>query len=124
MNRKLLLVILSLAFAAMVYAQGAKPLTVTGYLIDNTCEDSAKDASRAKTHSVSCALMDNCEKSGYSVVTEDNKRYKLSDKGEGMAADLLKNTKTTKGVKVTVEGNYNGTELDVTKITEVAAKEN
>jgi len=68
--------------------------------------------------------MDNCEKSGYSVVTEDNKRYKLSDKGEGMAADLLKNTKTTKGVKVTVEGNYNGTELDVTKITEVAAKEN
>jgi len=124
MNRKLLVVILSLAFAAMVYAQGAKPLTVTGYLIDNSCEDSAKDAARAKTHSTSCALMDNCAKSGFSVVTEDNKRYKLSDKGEGMAADLLKNTKTTKGVKVTVEGNYNGTELDVTKISEIAAKEN
>jgi hypothetical protein len=120
MNRKLLVIILSLAFAAIVYAQGSKPLTVTGYLIDNACEDSAKDATRAKGHSTSCALMDNCEKSGYSVVTEDNKRYKLSEKGDGMAAELLKNTKTTKGVKVTVEGNYNDTELDVTKISEVS----
>src|ERR1700749_3396578 len=108
MNRKLLVIMLSLAFAAVLYAQDAKPLTVTGYLIDNTCEDSAKDASRAKGHTTSCALMDNCAKSGYSVVTEDNKRYKLSEKGEGMAAELLKNTKTTKGVKVTAEGNYNG----------------
>ena len=120
MNRKVLVVVLSLAFAAMLYAQSPKPLTVTGYLIDNACSE-GKDVARAKTHSTSCALMDSCEKSGYSVVTDDNKHYKLSEKGEGMAADLLKNTKTTKGVKVTVEGNYNGTELDVTKITEVGA---
>ena len=125
MNRKLLVVMLSLAFAAIVYAQNSKPLTVTGYLIDNACADSAKDLGpRAKGHSVSCALMDSCEKSGYSVVTEDNKRYKLSEKGEGMAAELLKSTKTTKGVKVTAEGNYNGSELDVTKLTEVTASSN
>jgi hypothetical protein len=119
MNRKLLVVILSLAFAAMLYAQSPTAIKISGYLIDNACADSAKElATRAKGHSVSCALMDNCEKSGYSVVTEDNKRYKLSEKGEGLAAELLKNTKTTKGVKVDVEGNYNGTELDVTKLTE------
>jgi hypothetical protein len=64
--------------------------------------------------------MDSCEKSGYSVVTDDNKRYKLNEKGEGLAAELLKNTKTTKGVKVDLEGNYNGSEVDVTKLTEVA----
>ena len=121
MNRKLLVVILSLALAAIAYAQNSKQVSVTGYLIDNACEDSAKDASRAKGHSVSCALMDSCEKSGYSVVTEDNKRYKLSEKGDGMAAELLRSTKTLKGVKVAVEGNYNGTELDVTKISEVTA---
>jgi DNA-binding PadR family transcriptional regulator len=122
MNRKLLVVILSLAFAAMLYAQGSKPLTVTGYLIDNACSESTTNlAARAKGHTTSCALMDNCEKSGYSVVTEDNKRYKLTEKGDGMAAELLKATKTTKGVKVTVEGNYNGSELDVTKLTEVTA---
>ena len=120
MNRKLLVVILSLACAALLYGQSSQAVKVTGYLIDNACAESAKDlATRAKGHTVSCALMDNCEKSGYSVVTDDNKRYKLSEKGEGMAAELLKNTKTTKGVKVTVEGNYTGAELDVTKITEV-----
>src|SRR3954471_10713603 len=124
MTRKLFVIMLSLAFAAVLYAQDPKPLTVTGYLIDNACEDSAKDAARAKGHSTSCALMDNCEKSGYSVVTDDNKRYKLSEKGEGLASQLLKNTKTTKGVKVTAEGNYNGSELDVTKLTEVTEKIN
>ena len=122
MNCKLLVVILSLAFAAMLYAQGATSIKVTGYLIDNACADSAKElATRAKGHSVSCALMDSCEQSGYSVVTDDNKRYKLTEKGNGMAAELLKNSKTTKGVKVAVEGNYNGDTVDVTKLTEVAA---
>ena len=125
MNRKLCVVLLSLAFAAVLYAQSSKPLTVTGHLIDNMCAESAKElATRAKGHSTSCALMDSCEKSGYSLVTEDNKRYKLSEKGDGMAAELLKATKTTKGVKVTVEGNYNGSELDVTKMTEVTAAAN
>ena len=118
MNRKLLAMSLLIALAAVLYAQSSKPLTVTGYLVDNACSE-GKDVARAKNHTTSCALMDSCEKSGYSVVTEDNKHYKLSEKGEGMAAELLKNTKTAKGVKVAVEGNYNGTELDVTKISEV-----
>jgi hypothetical protein len=125
MNRKLLVVILSLACAAMLYAQTPEAVKITGYLIDNACAGSAKDlATRAKGHSTSCALMDNCEASGYSVVTDDNKRYKLAGKGDGLAAELLKSTKTTKGVKVEVEGNYNGSELDVTKLTEVIASGN
>ena len=120
MNRKLLVVILSLAFAAMLYAQSSTSIKVTGYLIDNACADSAKElATRAKGHTVSCALMDSCETSGYSVVTDDNKRYKLAEKGNSVATELLRNTKTTKGVKVAVEGTYNGDVVDVTKLTEV-----
>ena len=123
MNRKILAIGLLTALAAIVYAQSSKSVTVTGYLIDNACAESAKDLGpRAKGHSRSCALMDNCEKSGYSVVTDDNTRYKLTEKGDGMAAELLKNTKTERSVKVTAEGNYNGSELDVTKLTEVAVK--
>jgi len=126
MNRKLLVIILSLAFAAMLYAQSSTAIKVSGYLIDNACADSAKGelSTRAKGHTVSCALMDSCEKSGYSVVTDDNKRYKLNDKGEGMAAELLKNTKSTKGVKVAMEGTTNGDEVDVTKLTEVTTPAN
>ena len=123
MNRKILAIGLLTALAAIVYAQSSKSVTVTGYLIDNACAESAKDLGpRAKGHSRSCALMDNCEKSGYSVVTDDNTRYKLTEKGDGMAAELLKNSKTERGVRVTAEGNYNGSELDVTKLTEVTVK--
>jgi hypothetical protein len=122
MNRKLLVIALTLTFAAMLYAQGEKSVTINGYLIDNACAGSAKDvAARAKTHATSCALMDGCEKSGYSVVGDDKKVYKLDEKGNGNAADLLTNTKTQKGVKVAVEGTVEGDVIHVTKITEVAA---
>jgi hypothetical protein len=125
MIRKLLVIAVTLAFVAILYGQSSQAVKVTGYLIDNACAGSAKDlATRAKGHSTSCALMDSCETSGYSVVTDDSKRYKLTGKGDGMAAELLKGTKTSKGVKVEVEGNYNGSELDVTKLTEVTEKTN
>jgi len=120
MNRKLLTIALSLAFAAMLYAQGEKSVKLNGYLIDNACAESSKDlGTRAKNHSTSCALMDSCEKSGYAVYGEDNKLYKLDEKGNDSAADLLKNTKTKKGLKVAVEGTINGDTIKVTKLTEV-----
>ena len=120
MNRKLLAIALSLAFAAMLYAQGDKSVKITGYLIDNACAESAKDlGTRAKNHSTTCAMMDTCEKSGYAVYAEDNKLYKLDEKGNDSAADLLKNTKTKKGLKVAVEGTVDGNTIKVTKLTEV-----
>jgi hypothetical protein len=121
MTRRLLVISLSLVFAAMLYAQGNKPVTITGNLIDNACAESAKDLdTKAKNHSTSCALMDSCETSGYAVYA-DHKLYKLDDKGNTSAADLLKNTKTTKGVVVSVEGTVDGDTIHVTKITEAAA---
>src|SRR5438552_18584759 len=104
MIRKLLIIGLSLVFAVVLYAQqGSKSIKITGYLIDNACADSAKDlGAKAKTHSTSCALMDSCETSGYSVVTDDNKRYELTSTGNDKVAELLKNSKTQKGVKVIV----------------------
>jgi len=119
MIKKLSAIVLALAFAVVLYAQGAKSMKVTGYLIDNACADSAKDlGAKAKTHSTSCALMDSCETSGYSVVTDDNKRYELTSTGNDKVAELLKNSKTQKGVKVVVEGEYDGSKLDVKTLTE------
>ena len=117
--KKLLAIAAIIACAAILYAQGSKSIKVTGYLIDNACADGAKDlGARAKTHSTSCALMDSCETSGYSVVTDDGKRYPLTDAGNDKAAELLKNSKTQKGVKVVVEGDYDGSKLDVKTLTE------
>ncbi len=122
MMKKLLAIALTLAFAALLFAQGSKSIKITGYLIDNACADSAKElGTRAKNHTTSCALMESCETSGYSVITDDSTRYKLTDAGNDKAAEILKNTKTQKGVRVLIEGEYNGSVLDVKSITEAAA---
>ena len=120
MIRKISLMTIVVLASAMLYAQGDKAVKISGYLIDNACAESSKDiATRAKNHSTTCALMDSCEKSGYAVYAEDSKLYKLDDKGNDSAADLLKNTKTKKGLKVAVEGTIDGDTIKVSKLTEV-----
>jgi hypothetical protein len=124
MIRKVFALTTIVLLAGVLFAQD-KTVTITGNLMDNACAESAKDlAAKAKSHSTSCALMDGCEKSGYAVYATDNKLYKLDDKGNDLAADVLKNTKTAKGVKVSVEGTLNGDTIKVTKLTEVTAATN
>lgn len=106
--------------AGVLFAQD-KTVTISGNLMDNACAGSAKDiAARAKDHPTSCALMDSCEKTGYAVYGSDKKLYKLDDKGNDLAVDLLRNTKTKNGVKVSVEGTLNGDTIKVTKLTELS----
>ncbi|HVS80659.1 MAG TPA: hypothetical protein VHE60_02905 [Pyrinomonadaceae bacterium] len=119
MMRKVFALTIVALMAGVLFAQ-EKTVTITGNLIDNACAESAKDlGARAKNHSTSCAMQDACEKSGYAVYADDNKLYKLDDKGNDSAAHLLKNTKTKKGVKVSVEGTVEGNTIHVTKLTEV-----
>jgi len=42
----------------------------------------------------------------------------LADSGNDKAAEILKNSKTQKGVKVVIEGEYNGSTLDVKTMSE------
>jgi hypothetical protein len=119
MIRKVSALMIVALMAGVLFAQ-EKTVTITGNLMDNACAESAKDlGAKAKNHSTSCALMDGCEKTGYAVYATDNKLYKLDDKGNDSAADLLKNTKTKNGVKVSVEGTLNGNTIKVTKLTEI-----
>ncbi|HVS20854.1 MAG TPA: hypothetical protein VHD88_03350 [Pyrinomonadaceae bacterium] len=124
MIRKISALTIVTLMAGVLFAQ-EKTVTITGNLIDNACAESAKDlGTRAKNHSTSCAMMDGCEKSGYAVYASDNKLYKLDDKGNDSAADLLKNTKTKKGLKVSVEGTVDGDTIKVTKLTEITDASN
>jgi type 1 fimbria pilin len=119
MIRKVFALTTIVLLAGILFAQD-KTVTITGNLMDNACAESAKDlGAKAKNHSTSCALMDGCEKTGYAVYAADNKLYKLDDKGNDLAVDLLKNTKTKNGVKVSVEGTLNGDTVKVTKLTEL-----
>lgn len=124
MKRKLFALGLILTFAFVLYAQGDKSVKISGYLIDNACASGhvkeAGFADRVKKHKKSCALMPSCEGSGYAVYSE-GKLYKLDDAGNKSASELLKETETTAGVMVAVEGTVDGDTLHVTKIAEVKA---
>ena len=70
MIRKISLLGLALALAAVfAYAQDEKKsVKVTGYVVDNMCASMHGTEDEAKNHPNACALMPNCEKSGYAVV--------------------------------------------------------
>ena len=126
MTRKLLPLLAAVALVLMTAALVAQDKTVTldGYMIDNACASShATDkafGTWVKTHGTSCAMMEACEKSGYAVYAND-KIYKFDDAGNASAEELLKSTKSKKGLHVKVEGTVDGDMIKVTKLTEVTS---
>jgi hypothetical protein len=124
MTRKLLPLLAAVALLVMTAALVAQEKTVTldGYMIDNACASSSKtkDMTWIKTHATSCATMEACEKSGYAVYAND-KIYKFDDAGNASAEELLKTTKSKKGLHIKVEGTVDGDMIKVTKLTEVTS---
>jgi len=122
MMRKVFPLVVLLAVMAGALMAQDKSVTLTGYLIDNSCAaNHANDktfATWVKTHGTSCATMDACEKSGYAVFAGD-KLYKFDDAGNSSAEALLKATKSKKGLHVKAEGTLDGDTLKVTKLSEV-----
>ena len=111
-----------LLMAVVALAREGKEVKLTGYVIDNACSARAASengAEKVKNHTVKCAMMPSCAKSGYAVFA-DGKLYKLDEEGNKKAADILKNTKAEKGVQVSVEGTVDGETLKVKSISEVA----
>jgi len=122
MIRKVFPLVVVLALMAGALIAQDKTVTLTGYLTDNACAAShVADKTLAtwvKTHGTSCAGMESCEKSGYAVFADD-KLYKFDDNGNNSVADLLKNTKSKKGLHIKVEGTVDGDTIKVTKLTEI-----
>ena len=117
MFRKVSLVAAAVALAAVfAFAQGEKQtVKVSGYIIDNMCAEVHGSEAEAKGHPNACALMEACEKSGFAVVSGD-KKYKLDDAGNKLAAEALKGAKQKKGLKVDVEGTLEGETLHAAKL--------
>jgi hypothetical protein len=117
MFRKVSLAAVAVALAAVfALAQSeSKTVKVTGYIVDNMCAEMHGTEAEAKNHPNACALMPACEKSGFAVVSGDRK-YKLDEQGNKLAADALKGAKTKKGLKVDVEGTLDGDTLHTDKL--------
>ncbi|HEV7903088.1 MAG TPA: hypothetical protein VGO96_04535 [Pyrinomonadaceae bacterium] len=131
MTRKVFAVSLMLVLAGVLAfaqetKQAGKSVKLTGYLMDNMCASSHGEdeglVETAKGHPVACALMPDCSKGGFALVV-DKKVYKLDEAGNKLALDVLKATKTKKGLQVEVEGTLDGSTLRATKVAEAKAAE-
>lgn len=90
----------------------AKPETIKGYLVDVMCatHHAEEGAAYGEKHDKACLLMEDCVKSGYSVLTADKTVLKLDQKGNDLALALIKKTDREKDWRVTVTGTVsNGT---------------
>ena len=77
----------------------------------------ADSADRIMHHPKSCALMPDCVKSGYALLSEGH-LYKLDADGNKKVAELLKKTSQEKGLSVKVEGILEGETLHVKSISD------
>lgn len=122
MTRKSILLLIILALTGMLlYAQTEKKsekkaAKITGFLVDVHCATGLDETDRR--HTVSCALMPSCAASGYAVVSKDI-IYKLDENGNKLALEILKNTKATTGLGVSIVGTLEANVLHVDTMTEV-----
>ncbi len=123
MQSKALMATIAIALAVPAFAADKKPAgnsqQVSGYLVDISCatENMKKpDPKFPATHDKSCLQMDECAKSGYAVLTSDNKIIKFDAKGNEEAQKLLKTTNKDKDWKVTVNGPVEGDSIAVNSL--------
>ena len=121
MVRKSLLLLSVLMIAAtLLYAQSIrnpdekKAAKITGYVVDVKCATGLDVKDRE--HPVSCSLK--CAESGFAVVAKDN-LYKLDENGNKLALAILKETKTKKGLAVSIVGTLKDKILYVDTMSEV-----
>ena len=92
---------------------------ITGFVIDVKCATGLDVKDRE--HPVSCALMPNCAASGFAVVAKDT-LYKLDENGNKLALAIIKETKTKKGLAVSIVGTLKDGILYVDTMSEVTEK--
>jgi hypothetical protein len=91
---------------------------IEGTLMDKMCSmKAAKEGQKAATmHTRECAMMPDCEKSGYGVFTTDNKFLAFDAAGNEQALKALKTSKKKDNLKVTVIGDVEGDTVKVASL--------
>ncbi len=93
----------------------AEQKTLTGYLIDKACsaDTMKKGEAAAKAHDSGCALMDDCARSGFGVLTADGKYVTFDASGNKRAVAALKASQKKTDLRVTVTGDVTGESIKV-----------
>lgn len=102
-------------FGSAVLAHPQAPKTLTGTLVDLECYNEKKSDLgylRSK-HTTKCFQMPECLKSGFALLTEQDEIFTLDPRGNEVALGLVKRTRHTKPLKVSVKGVVNGKNVAV-----------
>lgn len=112
--KKIPVILLGLAVA--VATTSAQSQSLKGTLIDNACFTPKMSRAELAAHSHDCALMADCVKSGYLLVTDDGHAFKLDAKGNNDVVSALKASSKTSELKVAVTGAVKGDSIVVASI--------
>jgi hypothetical protein len=103
-----------------VLASGAnqEPQTIKGYLVDVACvnQRSSELATLGLKHTKKCLTMPPCERSGYAVLTSDQKVFKFDNKGNEEAKKLINSAQREADFRIVVNGNVIGDKISVIKL--------
>src|SRR5689334_17460797 len=117
MTRRLFVAVLVTAALAVSAAAQSGTQKFSGYLVDAVCAGNhATEPGYAENHDKKCNLMDGCIKSGYSLITADQKVLKFDAKGNEQALEFIKATNKDKSWKVAVTGTSDGKTIAVKSI--------
>jgi len=96
----------------------AKKVKLKGHMVDIACSNEQKDDPeymRTK-HSKKCFQMPACVKSGYAILTSDDKVIKFDANGNDLAQRLIASTRKENDFRIVVRGKLSGEELQVNKL--------
>jgi hypothetical protein len=112
--KRLLQVLALTAIGTLAYAA-----EVQGILLDKACSPKivqSNDQAAAKKHTRDCALMDECVKAGYGVLTPDGKFINIDPAGSAKVVEALKASKKDSDIRVKVTGELKGEVIKLTAI--------
>jgi hypothetical protein len=92
--------------------------TIKGYLVDMACvrQRSAELATIGPTHTRDCLRMAQCERSGYAVLTDDQKILRFDLVGNQKAKKLILSSNRDRNFRISVTGIVLGDEIQVAKL--------
>lgn len=105
--------------SASVAATSGKKVKLKGHLVDVACSQEQKDDLdyMRKEHSKSCFQMPACVKSGYAILTADDKVIRFDPAGNALAMSLIERTNKDKDWRIAVQGRQDGDTIAVSKLT-------
>jgi hypothetical protein len=105
-------------------AQGAKTVTMKGYVVDQMCAKGiAKKENvmeKAAAHSRKCALEEGCTESGYGLFS-DGKYYPFDEKGSAKAKELIEGSKREKELMFEASGSVEGNVFTVKSLKAITS---